>query len=222
MDEDKGLPTLNAKMAQALLVKLYGEYGGAITLLDEQVQKEGKILTGAQVAWLVYQRYRVHASKAALMRREHLLQVQLRSDNLKMFLNDWNEVLHEMSEFVDDGMLATLFRAQLEICTLIVPKLEQYAWERFKTGNPNDYAELYDLVIKVLEQKRIASNILAIRSKQLGYPRVALPAGEQFKGKGKGTPPPKAGPGNCKQWVKYLTCSAGDNSPWNHPTPTSP
>ena len=52
------------------------------------------------------------------------MKVQLRNDNLKAFLNDWNEVLLEMSEFVDDGMLATLFRTQLDSCTLMTTKLE--------------------------------------------------------------------------------------------------
>ena len=70
------------------------------------------MLNGRQMTWLIYSRYRVHVTQDALMRRENLLSVELKkNDNLKNFLNDWDEVLLEMSEFVDDGMLATLFRA---------------------------------------------------------------------------------------------------------------
>ena len=98
-----------------------------------------------KITWLAYQKYRVHTAEPALMRREHLMQVQLQNDNLKAFLNDWNEVLLEMSEFVDDGMLATLFRTQLDACTLMTTILENYDWERFKTGAAQDMQSCMNL-----------------------------------------------------------------------------
>ena len=61
------------------------------------------------------------------------MKVELKNDNLRSFLNEWDEVLMEMSEHVDDGMLTTLFRTQVEKSSLMVPKLELYDWGRFES-----------------------------------------------------------------------------------------
>ena len=68
----------------------------------------------------------------------------------------------EMSEFVDDGMLATLFRNQLDHSSLMAEYLKQYDWENFKNNKQDDYNELYQLACQISDRKMIMANDKAI------------------------------------------------------------
>ena len=42
-------------------------------------------------------------------KREHLFAIKLSNDNLREFLNSWDEVMLEMTDEVDEGTLAMQF-----------------------------------------------------------------------------------------------------------------
>ena len=53
LEDNEGLSTLSAKLAQGIIEQLYGKLGQSLTLLDEQLQKTGKMLNGRQITWLL-------------------------------------------------------------------------------------------------------------------------------------------------------------------------
>ncbi len=80
-------------------------------------------------------RSRVHSTQVALVKRDHSLKKSLKNDNLKLLSNDWNECMLELTEYVDDGMLATLFRNQVNLSSLTAPYLQQYDWEDLRRAS---------------------------------------------------------------------------------------
>ena len=105
LEDDGPFPSISAKMAMQLSKKCYGEFGRQITLLEEQLSREAYMLNGRQYFWLVCQRYRVSATAAQKLNRDHLFAVTCRNDNLVQFINDWNEAIMDVTDDIDYGTL---------------------------------------------------------------------------------------------------------------------
>ena len=81
------------------------------------------------------------------MRRENLMAIELTNDNLRKFISNWNGCLLEMSEYVDDGLLSTLFYKQVKRSTLMEEPMKQHQWQRWNSGDDaddHDYTVLYN------------------------------------------------------------------------------
>ena len=174
MEDDEEFYTLSAKIAAGIIQIIYGELGRRITILDDQLSRKGEMLNGRQILWLVYQRFRVHKTQAAMLTREHLFAVKLSNDNLREFLNIWDEVTLEMTDEIDEGTLAMQFRKGLDLATVMKDYLKQYDMDRFKTGEENNYRELYNLSQRIVDEGLLTGNSKALDP--------------NAKGKGKGAP----------------------------------
>ena len=82
-------------------------------MLEEQLSREAFMLNGRQILWLIYQRYRVSLSAANMLNRDHLFSLYCKKDNLVQFINDWNEVIMEITDEIDYGTLTYYFRRGL-------------------------------------------------------------------------------------------------------------
>ena len=119
LEDDEEFYTLSAKIAAGLIIIMYGELGRRITILDDQLSRKGEMLNGRQILWIIYQRFRVHKTQAAMLTREHLFAIKLSNDNLREFLNSWDEVMLEMTDEVDEGTLAMQFRKGIDQATIM-------------------------------------------------------------------------------------------------------
>ena len=87
--------------------------------METQLSNQGLCLNGRQVLWLIYQRYRVSRTASVNMTREHLYKIELKNDNLPQFINDWNELMTNIVEHIDEGTLAYHFRKQIDKSSLM-------------------------------------------------------------------------------------------------------
>ena len=152
LEDDEEFYTLSAKIAAGLIIIMYGELGRRITILDDQLSRKGEMLNGRQILWLVYQRFRVHKTQAAMLTREHLFAIKLNNDNLREFLNSWDEVMLEMTDEVDEGTLAMQFRKGIDQATIMKDYLKQYDMNRFSTGEESSYRDLYNLSQRIIDE----------------------------------------------------------------------
>jgi DNA polymerase III delta prime subunit len=150
-EDDEEFYTLSANIAAGLIIIMYCDLGRRITILDDQLSRKGEMLNGRQILWLVYQRFRVHKTQAAMLTREHLFAIKLNNDNLREFPNSWDEVMLEMTDEVDEGTLAMQFRKGIDQATIMKDYLRQYDMNRFNTGEENSYRDLYNLSQRIMD-----------------------------------------------------------------------
>jgi hypothetical protein len=183
LENDEEFYTLSAKIAAGIIQIIYGELGQRIPILDDQLSRKGEMLNGRQILWLVYQRFRVHKTQAAMRTREHLFAVKLSNDNLKEFLNSWDEVMLEMIVEIDEGTLAMQFRKGFDLATVMKDYLKQHDMDRFKTAKENAYRDLYNLARRIVDERLLSGNSNALDPTAKGKGKCAPGKGGE-KGNG--------------------------------------
>ena len=116
---------LDHKLQIALFATTHGEFQRKIMILEETLEKQDLQLKGRQLFFLIYQHLMTDNVDGALLEFQDLLNVQLRSNNLAMFLNDWDMTLSELAVRPDDAILENLFYHQVEKCNHFSTCLDQ-------------------------------------------------------------------------------------------------
>ena len=61
---------------------------------------------------MVYQHYRISETEGAVLDFRDLMEVKLRGDDLRRFMNDWEMTLTGMKKVPDETVLESMFRVQ--------------------------------------------------------------------------------------------------------------
>ena len=107
-------PQLDAKLAAELDEILSGEFRKQVQVKETALSREGKMIKGRQVAWVIYKNFKHSEEDGAMLEWDELLSVDLRGDNLQQFENDWNNTILNIRELPDEVFLETLFRKPLD------------------------------------------------------------------------------------------------------------
>ena len=226
--------SLDGKLSAALTKIMTGELGRKVNQIKETGTKEGILVRGRQVLWLVYDHYRINDELGLIYDFRDLNSVKMRGDSLESFLNSWENVLLGMQKQPDEDILRALFLEQIR--NSLVIKEELCYFDRLKTGHEDkSYAFLHETVRAYLERKRLKDNRrqleAAFNGGAPGRPsagaveapskKVAADPALPAKGKGKGKPKKSASPtssekGVCYDFVKTGTCSRGDSCKYSH------
>ena len=72
-----------------------GEFARSVMILEEEAQKKGSLMLGRQLAWLLYEHYRIRVEEGAVLEFRDLMNVKIKGDNLLAFQNEgelvcWN------------------------------------------------------------------------------------------------------------------------------------
>ena len=151
-----------------------------------------------------------------MLTREHLFAVKLSNDNLSEFLNSWDEVMLEMIDEIDEGTLAMQFRKGFDLKDY----LKQYDMDRFRTGEENNYRALYHLAQRIVDERLLSGNSIALdpTAKCKGKGATGK-GGEKGWNKGKPQDPAvKMEQGDCRAWCIYGKCPRGDDCQFVHST----
>ena len=108
--QDSGsFPSLDAKVAAAF-TKMLGrrDLGRQIIVAQEKAAIERKMLQGRQIACLIYKHFVVSETEGASLELEDLLNVQIKGDNLRAFLTEWELTLASLKQVPDEIFLETL------------------------------------------------------------------------------------------------------------------
>ena len=67
-----------------------------------------KVLKGRQMAWLIFNHYKVSATEGAILESEDLLAVEFKLDNTRAFINDWEMTLAGLKSLHTSEILESL------------------------------------------------------------------------------------------------------------------
>ena len=91
--DSKGFPELDTLLATEWDRIMQGEFLKNIRIKEAQLSKEGKMIKGRQITWLVYDNFRLSNVDVALLGYDEIMRLELDmpADNIKKFLNDWDK-----------------------------------------------------------------------------------------------------------------------------------
>ena len=100
---------LDARIASALNKIIQDSYFKQKVSLEEQkAQKEDRILRGRQIAFMIYDYFRVTGAHDAVLDYADLFSITLRNDDVQEVDSRWDEVLLSMSKIPSDDILESL------------------------------------------------------------------------------------------------------------------
>ena len=103
--------SLDARIASALN-KIFQNtcFKKKVSLEEQKVQKEDRFLRGRQIAYLIYEYFRVTGANDSVENYADLFTVGLRNDDIQN--SKWNEILLSMTQISDD-ILESLYKLRI-------------------------------------------------------------------------------------------------------------
>ena len=121
---------------------------------DEEHQiRHGKMLTGRQIAWKIYQHFKVTDLETSVMEFTDLCNLRLRGDNLRGFNTAWDDTLLGMKRIPDEDYLESLYRAQIKESSQFRTIFTQLENDHFLNKVPRSYTNLNKLVVAFLDEE---------------------------------------------------------------------
>ena len=149
---------LDARIASALNKIIHNaQFNRRISLEEQKAQKQDRFLRGRQVAYLIYEYFRVTGANDSVENYADLFTIAVRNDDIQEFDSKWDGILLSMTKISPDDILEGLY------------KLRTRESDKLKT-----VMELYDLET---HQKKAACDVNA--SDPTGVPSILNPSGFQ-------------------------------------------
>ena len=99
---------LDAKIASKILQN--SQFKKKISLEEQKAQKEDRFLRGRQIAFMIYDHFRVTGAHDAVLDYADLFPVTLHDDSIQEFDTGWDEILLSMSKIPSDDVLECLYK----------------------------------------------------------------------------------------------------------------
>ena len=209
----RGIPmpnfeALDARIASALNKIIHNShFKRRISLEEQKAQKQDRFLRGRQIAYLIYEYFRVTEANDSVENYADLFTIALRSDDIQEFDSKWDGILLSMTKIPPDDILEGLYKLRIRESEKLKTVLELYDLEIHQKKLGPDYHRLKTMVKRSIEQE--------IRNKNFGardgnYERNALVKNQGTKQRGQRIL------GDCWQWEANGQCSKGDNCSFRH------
>ena len=105
---------LDAKIPSALdKIIQNSQFKRKVSLEEQKAQKEDRFLRGRQIAFMIYDYFRVTGARDTLLDYADLFSVTRRDDNIQEFDTIWDEVLLSMSKIPSDDILEILYKLRI-------------------------------------------------------------------------------------------------------------
>ena len=120
---------LNAKIASAVnKIIQNSQFKKKVSLEEQKAQKEDRFLrrrqiaymiydyfrvTGRQIAFTIYDYFRVTGVRDTVLDYADFFPVTLRNDNVQEFDTRWDEILFSMTKIPSDGILESLYKLRI-------------------------------------------------------------------------------------------------------------
>ena len=191
---------LDARIASALNKIIHNsQFKGRISLEEQKAQKEDRFLRGRQIAYLIYEQFRVTGTHDSVENYTDLFTIVLRNDDIQEFDSKWDGILLSMTKIPHDEILEGLYKLRIRGSE----KLKEI--HQKKLGP--DYHRLKTMVKRSIEQE--------IRNKNFGarsgnFEKNAVVKNQGTKQRGQRIL------GDCWQWETNGQCVKGDNCSFRH------
>ena len=157
---------LDAKIASARSKIIQNsQFMKKVSLGGAQSQKEDRVLRGRQIAFMIYDYFRVTGAHDTVLDYADLLSVTLHDDNIQEFDTRWDEVVLSMSKIPTDEILERLYKLRIRESGQLKTVLELYDVEIHQKISVPICQKLITMVIGSSEQKLRSRNFHARHGK---------------------------------------------------------
>ena len=199
---------LDARIASALNRIIHdSHFKRRISLEEQKAQKQDRFLRGRQIAYLIYEQFRVTGSHDSVENYTDLFTIVLRNDEIREFDSKWDGILLSMTKIPHDEILEGLYKLRIRESEKLKTVLELYNTEIHQKKAGPDYHRLKTMVKRSIEQE--------IRNKNFGarsgnFEKNAVDKSQVTKHR------EQRSLGDCWQWTANGQCSKGDNCSFRH------
>ena len=152
---------LDARIASALNKIIHNSHFKRRNSLEEQkAQKQNRFFRGRQIAYLIYDYFRVTGSHESVENYTDLFTIILRNDDIQEFDSKWDGILLSMTKIPHDEILEGLYKLRIRESEKLKTALELYDLETHQKKLEPDYHRLKTMVKRSIEQE--------IRNKNFG------------------------------------------------------
>ena len=114
---DKNFPNfemLDAKIASTLnKIIQNSNFKKKVSLEEQKAQKEDRFPRGRQIAFMIYDYFRVTGAHDTVLDYADLFSVTLRNDDVEEFDTRWDEILLSMTKIASDDILVSLYKLRI-------------------------------------------------------------------------------------------------------------
>ena len=152
---------LDARTASALNKIIHNShFKRRISLEQQQVQKQDRFLRGRQIAYLIYEYFRVTANDS-VENYADLFIASLRNDDIQEFDSKWDGILLSMTKIPPDDILEGLYKVRIRESENLKTVLGLYDLEIHQKKLGPDYHRLKTMVKREVSSKTYQMRILA-------------------------------------------------------------
>ena len=152
---------LDARIASALNKIIHNShFKRRISLEEQKAQKQDRFLRGRQIAYLIYDYFRVTGIQDSVENYADLFTTILRNDDIQEFDSKWDGILLSMTKIPHDDILEGLYKLRIRQSEKLKTVLELYDLETHQKKLGPDYHRLKTMVKRSIEQE--------IRNKNFG------------------------------------------------------
>ena len=145
---------LDARIASALnKIIRNSHFKRKISLEDQKAQKEDRFLRGRQIAYLIYEQFRVTGTDDSVENYTDLFTIVLRNDDIQEFDSKWDGILLSMTKIPHDDILEGLYKLRIRESDKLKTVLELYDLETHQKKFGPDYHRLKAMVKRSIEQE---------------------------------------------------------------------
>ena len=170
-------------------------------------QKEDRFLRGRQIAYLIYDQFRVTGSHDSVVNYTDLFTIVLRKDDIQEFDSKSDGILLSVTKVPHDDILEVLYKLRIRESEKLKTVLELYDLETHQKKLGPDYHRLKTMVKRSIEQE-IRNNNFWARSGNFEKNAVVKNQGTKQRG--------QRILGDCWQWETNGQCVKGDTCSFRH------
>ena len=144
---------LDARIASALNKIIQNtRFQRNVSLEEQKAQKEYRFLRERQIAYLIYEYFRVTGANDSVENYADPCTIPLRDDDIQEFDSKWDGILLSMTKVPPDGILEGLYKLRIRESEKLKTVLELYDLEIHQKKAGLDYHRLKTMVKRSIEQ----------------------------------------------------------------------
>ena len=174
---------------------------------NKKAQKQDRFLRGRQIAYLIYEYFRVTGANGSVENYADLFTIALRNDDIQEVDSKWDGILLSMTKIQSDDIFDGLYKLRIRESEKLKIVLELYDLEVHQKKIGPDYHRLKTMVKRSIEQDLRNRNCGARNG---NYLRNAVVKNQGTKQREQRIL------GDCGQWESNGQCSRGDNCSFRH------
>ena len=144
---------LDAKIASALNRIVHNtQFKGKVSLEAQKAPKVDRPLRGRQIAYLIYEYFRVTGANDSVENCADLFTTALQNDDIQEFDSKWDGILLSMTKIPSDDILEGLYNLRIRESEKLKTVLELYNMEIHQKKAKPDHHRLKTMVKRCIEQ----------------------------------------------------------------------